>query len=63
MGKNGQAMGSSRRRCPVLGAKARYRGKVAVSGHNGAIAKRERDGGDLDVDQLHGAANAAELGV
>src|SRR5208337_3134581 len=47
---------------PVLDRQARHLSQIGVGRHDRAVAQRESDRRDLDVDLLHGAADALELG-
>jgi hypothetical protein len=47
---------------PVLDRQAWHGGKVAVGRHDRAVAQRQGDGGDLDVNLLYGPATPAQIG-
>lgn len=47
---------------PVFDTQPGHEGEVGVSGDDGTVAQAEGDGGNLDVDRLHGTASPAQLG-
>src|SRR3990172_8232003 len=55
-------MRRSTRQTPVFDIQARNRPEVSVFRDHGAVADRQCDGGDLDVDLLHGTTYTPKFG-